>query len=489
MNLQQAEPAPPPDGIQTRRLEWPVVLALLWIAALRLAGLGAYLRIEADEGGWPLAVRQWVETGTRTYDFYMAPGYHWLLGPAFWLLGPEHPAGRLVSALWGLAGLWLFHRLAARLAGPAAAWWSVLILGASYAALLVDRRALIEPFQIMLMLALCVAVVEAGRGWRWVAASLTALLLLTKASAIFLLPALTLASLWPGPVRTSWRRALQLGLVLGAGLALALAIFGWLYLSDPATFVHGWTKDMQIVNTTGKPGAGSRFALNVESTWRTLRYFGTVDPALIVLAALGAGRALREGGRYPLMLAWLLLGGAFLGVQQYVAAQHRAILIAPMCFFGGWLLSEWDQRAARYAWLGGRIEVSWPRLCLVAIMAASTGRLLLTGGRFAERDTSGARWLNAQASPGEVVVAAPYVLMQLGRIRPVSFFTLPAPFLPRHAALAASQAAWIVVDDREWLVHIGEEGVPAGEMETALGECCELAHTAPGSRVYRVRRR
>lgn len=487
-----------PEQIRTRRLEWVITAAgLLWIAVLRLAGLTAYFRIEADEGGWPLAVRQWLEDGTRTYDFYMAPGYHWLLGSAFWLLGAEHGIARAVSAIWGLAGLWLFHRLAARLAGPQTAWWSVLVFGSSYYAIQVYRRALIEPYQVTLMLALGLVVVEARRGWPWVAGLVTALLLLTKASAIFLLPALTVASLWPGPVRETWRRALGVAGVLSAGLILAAAVFAWFYAGDPATFLEGWTKDMRVVNmreageTGGEGGAaadgGGRFALNLVSTGRTLRYFGTVDPVLLVLAALGLGRALRTGGRHPLMLAWLLAAAAFLGLQMYVAPQHRAILIVPMCFLAGWRLTEWDRGAARRLWCGGRLEVTWPRLFLVAMMALATGRMLVADGRFARADTGGARWLSSRTAPGEVVVAAPYVLMQLGRIRPVSFFTLPGPFLPAPDVLAARQAAWIVVDDREWLFHMTEGGAAAARIDGALGACCELAHTAPGSRVYRVR--
>lgn len=462
-----------------------MALGLIWIAAIRLAGLNAYFRIEADEGGWPLAVRQWLEEGTRTFDFYMAPGYHWLLGSSFWIFGADHTVARLTAAVWGLAGLWLFHRLTTRLAGPQVAWWSLLLLGTSYAALMVDRRAFIEPFQITLMLALCLTVVEARH---WLAAFLTALLLLTKASAIFLLPVLVLARLWPGPWRENWRGALHLGLALAAGAAVAAAVFGWFYLSDPSTFLYGWSKDMRAVNLRQAGESSGRFAFNLVSTARTLRFLAIVDPPLVALAALGAGRALVER-RHPLMLLWLLAGGAFLGMQLYVAPQHRAVLFAPLCFLAGWLLSDWDRGAAlhRLRLFGGHLAVNWPRACLAGIMLFSAGRLLLFDGRHAARDTGGARWLAGQAAPGETVVAAPYVVMQLRQIRPVSFFTLPEPFLPTPAALRQSKAAWVVVDEREWQMHMLDSGATAQQIDAALADCCDLAHQAAGSRVYRVR--
>lgn len=44
----------------------------------------------------------------------------------FALFGPTHTVSRLVSAAASLVGLLLFYRLGRRLAGPVAAWWSIL---------------------------------------------------------------------------------------------------------------------------------------------------------------------------------------------------------------------------------------------------------------------------------------------------------------------------------------------------------------------------
>ncbi|MCC6536579.1 MAG: glycosyltransferase family 39 protein, partial [Bryobacterales bacterium] len=181
----------------------------IWLAVLAFhtVGLFSYPRVEADEGGWPLSVRAWVEAGTQGPDYYMAPAYHWLLGAPLALFGARHQVARPASVAAGLAALWLFHRLARRLAGAETAAWALWLAGSSYGVLLLHRRALMEPWQVLLMMALTLTVVErpgGSWGWRLLAVALTALLLLTKASAVFLLPALVLAA--AAGDRQGWRQ-------------------------------------------------------------------------------------------------------------------------------------------------------------------------------------------------------------------------------------------------------------------------------------------
>ena len=139
-----------------RRLAWFAAIAV--VIAVRLAGLDAFPLSHPDEGGWPLSVREWVESGKRAGDYYMAPGYHWLLGIPFYLFGPLHSVSRPVSAVLSLLTLYMFYRLAAQLAGRPTAIAAALLLGTSYPAVLIDRRALIEPFQIALITGLCLMV-------------------------------------------------------------------------------------------------------------------------------------------------------------------------------------------------------------------------------------------------------------------------------------------------------------------------------------------
>jgi 4-amino-4-deoxy-L-arabinose transferase-like glycosyltransferase len=182
----------PESAAQRRRQTAAYLVLFALVIAVRWISLDAYPRITADEGGWPLSVRNWVETGVQSKDYYMAPGYHWLLGIPFRLFGALHSVARPVSVLVSLLTLFLFHRLTRRLAGPGMAFWSTLLLGTCYPAVLIDRRALMEPFQIALMTGLSLAVVALldrpaiARGL--LVAGLTAALLLTKASGLFLLP-------------------------------------------------------------------------------------------------------------------------------------------------------------------------------------------------------------------------------------------------------------------------------------------------------------
>src|SRR5262245_17417587 len=106
---------------------WPMhricaIAAIILIAAVHLPGLLSFPLITADEGGWPLSVRLWAETGARTSDYYMAPGYHWLLGSIFRVFGALYSVSRPVSAVVTLLSLVMFYRLAKSVAGSRCAF-------------------------------------------------------------------------------------------------------------------------------------------------------------------------------------------------------------------------------------------------------------------------------------------------------------------------------------------------------------------------------
>lgn len=473
--------------------------AVVWIVllAFHTVGLFSYPRVEADEGGWPLSVRAWVETGTLTRDYYMAPGYHWLLGAPFRLFGARYAVARPASVVVGLAALWLFHRLARRVGGREAAHWALWLAGTSYGVLMMHRRALMEPWQVLLMVALAVSVVERpGPRWLWrpLAIVLTALLLVTKASGVFLLPALVLAAAWPGEPAAGdalllpwWRRAWSVAWVLGAGVALAAGVFGSLYLNDPAAFVASWTADLTVARTADgghAPGAG-RFVLDWEPTWLTLRRLVWLEPVLAVLAAFQIWRTARGGAlRMPgSLLGWWLAGGfAFLGLQRSVAEQHRLVLMLPLCFLAAQQLAAWSSSDGPRAW--------WkqPRFWLAAAMVLSATRMAVGTWRLPDEQTA-VTWL-ARETRGQFrqrVLAAPYVLMQLDP-RPLSFFTLPPPHLPELAVLQRHGVDWVVIDQREWRHHARLGGASPETVEATLHDCCLLAYDTPMTRVYRVRR-
>ena len=459
-------------------LKWAYALAAVPILAVRLIGLGSYPRIEADEGGWPLSVRLWVERGLRTADYNIAPGYHWLLGIPFRLFGANLDVSRPVSALLGLVCLYLFFRLASRLAGERAALWSMLLLGTSYPAVLIDRRALMEPFQIALMLALSLAATSASASlWLPVAlAGLTALLLLTKATAAFVLPVLALTMLLAKPARL-W---LRIG-ALALGTGLAASYFASLYVSDPPTFLHQWAKALAVTNIEG---SRARFGFNPLSIERTVRWYGTYEPILTGLALLGLMRATVER-RHPLMIGWLIVGGLYTGLQSYVQDNHRVMLMPPLCFMAGWLLSELALPIPAQA-PAARLRPGYAQAVLLIAVSFSVARL--AGGLMTSHNVEepAVRWLAARSGAGSTVLAAPYVLMRLAA-KPVSFWKLDEPYLPTAAAVERWGADWLLIDEREWRYHVAKAGGDEPKLKHALEECCELAYSN-GAQVYRVRR-
>ncbi len=466
-----------PETSSWWRRHAPYLAAIALIVCLRVIGLGVYPQIEADEGGWPLSVRTWVETGVKTTDYYVAPGYHWLLGVPFRLFGATHAVGRLVSALVALLGLFLFHRLARRHAGPTVAFWAVLLLGTSYPAVLIDRRAFMEPFQLALMFALCLAAGIERLALRLAAvAALTALLMVTKATAAFLLPALVLSTFWASRDWT-WPRRLQLTAALGAGALVAAGVFYWLYLNDPATFLAGWTKDIRAVNVPGVDAQAGRFRISPLSIERSLRWYADYEPFLLGVALLGFCKAIWER-RHGLMSCWLALGAIHFCLQVYIQTNHRAMLLPPLCYLGAALLCELNERQL----------LPWARAALLLTICYGAARVTMGIATAPVGDHEAVAWLARRTDARSTVIAAPYVLMRLPA-RPVSFFTLAEPFLPTPDEVGKQQAGWLVTEPREWGQHLLLSGGSAAPFEKALADCCELAFKTPAAEVYRVKSR
>ena len=474
-------------GKQPQRL-WLIttVLSIALIVCLRTIRLGSFPDIAPDEGGWPLAVRNWVDSGKPTFDYHMAPGYHWLLGAVFRLLGSSLAVGRATSAVVSLVSLCLFYVLARRLDGHRTAWWAVLLLGTSYSAILIDRRALMEPMQIALMLGLALASTARshGLGSHLLVVALSALLLLTKASAAYLLPVLWFASVWPPALPQPGRRATTLALALGCGVLIAAGAFWWIYRSDPATFLDAWGRDTRISTSEGDTGRTlGRFALDPVSMEHTIRWYGEHEAVLFGLAVLGLVKAIWER-RQTLMAGWLCGGIAFISIQLYVQENHRVLVLPPMCFLAAWLLSRLQGESVPG---GAQASPGWTGAAVFVLVAYSTLRVAFGIISPPPLETESAvAWLSARAGPDSTIVAAPYVLMRL-QARPVSFFALPKPYLPSAEAAASSGAEWIVMDRAEWEHHLALEGVDGSRWRAALEACCELAYRSPGASVFKVR--
>ncbi|MCC6538335.1 MAG: hypothetical protein IT162_12335 [Bryobacterales bacterium] len=278
--------------------------------------------------------------------------------------------------------------------------------------------------------------------------------------------------------------------MLGAGAALAAGVFAWLYVNNPAGFVAGWSADLTVASSANNqqhhPGAG-RFSLQWDSTWRTARQLFWLEPVVAALAAMRAWQAMRArraGGWLGRVLpgsvwGWWLAGGlGFLGVQRYVADQHRLVLMLPLCALAAGALAEWAGE--------GRTWWKQPRLWLAAAAVLSAGRMAVGAWRLPDEHTAVA-WLAEQTrgQTAQRVMAAPYILMQLDA-QPVRFFALPPPHVPSPAALRAQGVDWLAVDEREWGFHSRTAGAAPETMEAALQGCCRLVFDTARVRVYKV---
>jgi hypothetical protein len=188
---------------------------------------------------------------------------------------------RLVSAAASLVGLLLFYRLDRRLAGPVAAWWSILTVrhpldggaGGSPASdgVLPDRTH-------AGLVRICEWSVAAGGGHgcdNRVAAP-------DQSQCDLSSPGVGAGGVVArsGPLAVSSKRAVRLALVAGRRGSSCRGRFCVAYAADPATFVKGWSKDMQAANAPGARDGGGRFALSPVSAEETLRYLGVFDPLL-----------------------------------------------------------------------------------------------------------------------------------------------------------------------------------------------------------------
>jgi hypothetical protein len=480
----------------------PAIAAVALVVIVHTLWLGRYPIVAADEGGWPLAVRNWAEHGLATFDYYQAPAYHWILGLAFRLFHPTVVVGRDAAAIFNLLGLACFTGAAYRLTGDRrTALWALLLLGLDYATVLTDRRAYIEPFQMFWMNALVFFFL--GRTRRDVVATAVAAagLLLTKANGAFIFVALALASLSDAPPmdRTSRRRS---WLALAAGVAVAGVVFAILALHDPSEFMKGW-----IATTRGvpvRPGNGPGvvpavfrvgfIVIDPNFGFRILRVLSTDAPFGVVLGVLGAIKALFER-RATLIGWWFFLGLAALIVQAVWLENHLAVLYPAMALGSAWFLAEMDRTAMARQRFG--VRWTWASVVLVVVLVYDVARF--AGGVATTREPSRAtvQWLDRHTPPSDVVLAAPYIVMQ--RATPEqSFWDLVPPYLPAADSLQAWHVRWLVVDRKEWVGAMRQQGADLGAFNSALSSCCTpvwpdsqavdvASPSMPPFEVYRVR--
>ena len=471
-----------PTSVSTERVEefragWPVKGGLALAILLRVAWPFGASPTHVDEGGWPLSVRQWAVDGLVTYDFHNAPGYHVLLGAVFKLAPPLLLTARLFSVLLSLASLWLLWWAARRILNDGrAAWWAALLWATCFPANDIAGRALIEPVQLVWLLALLAALVATGRGAFVLVAATTAALLLTKVNAVVILPAFIAAAIWDRSPAVSTRRRQKLS-GLGVGVLFAALVYCGLYLSDPSTFERGWSGTMTMAHVTLEASELrlGRFVVDPGVIERLVEFLGSQTPYLLAFGLAGTVRALLRRQALGVAL-WVALLLPFLLVQVFYSPHYFAILYPALAIVTAALLAgAWATESGRWR---------WPSLVVGLIAFDGLGRTAASIAAREAEERPAVRWMSANAQDG-VVLGAPYILMQLPN-RGVSLFELDdRDFTPDSTTL--SKVTWIAVDSREWLPQLLRAGFAPSTVSDFFARCCDEAYADAVVRVYRVR--
>jgi len=469
------------DESATRRESLLVAIALAAVVAIRFIAPTTTPSVSADEGTWPWTVRLFEAEGRLEPNFFTTPGYHLVLAIPFALFGPSLLVARVVSALVSVLNLVLVYNISLRLFGNRrVARWALLLLGVSYPALLIDRKAFIEPIQMAWLLALVFAYLGEGRKARIGIALATAGLLLTKAQAAFIVPALLLASLmeWRRSPWGSWGHLAA----LSVGIGLATTAFAGLYLIAPAKFVIGWG---QKLYAKGLPDAGSPFRTHAAApllrlgrisihplVWDVkLRMIAGVEPFLVVGGTVGVIKALWMK-RYSVLTAWLpmaMVSYLVVGpLDNHVAAALPAFAIAGPWFFLHGPPPKW--------------RTSLLACALTIALARSVGGLMV--GR--DPDRFGVRWLRQQVTKDDVTLGATMILMQLPS-RGISIFDIPGSFMPSCNDVRGHNVSWVAIDSREWGGYVRRKrGETPAAIVNNLHDCATRAFESPSLTVLKV---
>ncbi|MGO9261786.1 MAG: glycosyltransferase family 39 protein [Bryobacteraceae bacterium] len=213
----------------------PLALKLLLLAALCFATYAATLNIPLFEDDYPtLSLAQQYGAPGELADLFHNPVYrtrattYWVMLAVYRLFGLAPWGYRLASLTFHILGTWLLYALARQWAPmrPAALWAAMFFaVEEGHQEAVVWFAGFTEP--AMLVFGLCAMLCwlragESARGWLWNAAGVAAfaLALLSKETAVILLPLFLLAA-----PRADWRRALRrlipyalLGLVVAASI-------------------------------------------------------------------------------------------------------------------------------------------------------------------------------------------------------------------------------------------------------------------------------
>jgi len=348
------------------------------------------------------------------------PGYplYILSAKLFSLIPLGNPAWRLnlFSAAAGLAGLFVFWRLAASAFSPLAAFFAALALGFNFTLRTVSSVPEMYALNFLFAAGLLLCAGAAGARALFLSAFLLGLGMANRMDLVLCAPAL-LVLLLPSVRAAGWRGLLKAAgfFFLGFSLYLYLPfrssgwpLFDWSHPADPATFLavitrksYGSTLDLISRNYA----AGELF-------WPNLKFYGLHlwqnFGLTLALAAAGIYFEWRVSRRRFLGFAALFIaaGPVFLFMANMPPNPHALAIVEPYYLLPDLAVAFWA--AAGFFYLAGAFPRALPWLVLASAAAAGLVFHNNAHGNFR-------RWLFAaedyasdvmrSAPPGSAVVA------------------------------------------------------------------------------------
>ena len=282
--------------------------------------------------------REYYERYPAVGVFRWPPFFHAVEALFFMLLGISVPAAKLSVAAFALVFVIFFYRIVREDFGAGTAAGATLLAITAPQVIFYGRAVMLEiPTLALCVAALCYfrrALRGESAGARYLCVLFTALALLTKQNALFLLPMFGVYALLSGGIKRIVGRAWALPFVLLAVLTVpyyiaAMSVYGgtllrdasggnWSHLGDPHHWLwYYYTLPKQLGSMTGHASA-------LPQAIAHLALFSTLGVAVYAVA-----RRRREP--YLFYVCWIVVCYLFFAPMSQTDSRHMILWIPPLC--------------------------------------------------------------------------------------------------------------------------------------------------------------
>lgn len=461
------------------RLTWPFLLLLVAAAVLRFAALASFPELNPDEGLWTNSTKNFLVFGDWFMDgrkhLFLSPVFHGLTLAAFATLDPGIVVARALSALLGTLSIALLYGTTKALTddvGMATA--ASVLFGFNRFSLYLSRAALLESTTLFFILSAAFLVARRGRFSAVLGGSAMGIALLTKTTAVCIVPSLALLVALLSK-RLAWRDRLTASAVF-VSVAGLLAGFGYgsMYLWQPQQFVAAFTFELDGVHFGTRPQtliSVGRFALAPAIVAETVDSLASEFPLLFALGLLGLPVAWDQDRRqFWFFGSWLIVGASFFLLQLYQPLRYFLLLTPALAFFGATLLVSLRKIVSPAT---GR----WIVASSLSLYAAYNVGGFVANGLMnpSSRLSEVVEWANENAARDDVFMAAAYFCTDIQQ-RAYSHYDLALTGDDLLRNIATYDIAYVIYDDTEW----------NPELRIALEQNFEVVHEWDFGAVYSV---